>query len=117
MYLRKERGGCGKSVRGPAQVGGRPTIICWRREWTRRPLSSSVYLLATLLLRTRSLMKTLRPFTRVLGRAPTWPVRSFWRPLPRPDRKSTRLNSSHVKISYAVFCLKKKKDTNDIGTN
>src|SRR5690606_24203834 len=27
----------------------------------------------------------------------------------RVDRKSTRLNSSHVKISYAVFCLKKKK--------
>src|SRR5690606_41665940 len=26
------------------------------------------------------------------------------------DRKSTRLNSSHVKISYAVFCLKKKKN-------
>src|SRR5690606_42100819 len=29
----------------------------------------------------------------------------------RQDRKSTRLNSSHVKISYAVFCLKKKTDT------
>src|SRR5207249_12199098 len=28
------------------------------------------------------------------------------------DRKSTRLNSSHVSISYAVFCLKKKKKTN-----
>src|SRR6266704_5521415 len=28
---------------------------------------------------------------------------------PGPDRKSTRLNSSHVSISYAVFCLKKKK--------
>src|SRR5436309_8233436 len=27
----------------------------------------------------------------------------------RVDRKSTRLNSSHVKISYAVFCLKKKR--------
>src|SRR2546430_5278224 len=27
----------------------------------------------------------------------------------RPDRKSTRLNSSHSQISYAVFCLKKKK--------
>src|SRR5690606_41653016 len=27
------------------------------------------------------------------------------------DRKSTRLNSSHVKISYAVFCLKKKKNS------
>src|SRR5690625_6718047 len=30
-------------------------------------------------------------------------------PHPDPDRKSTRLNSSHVAISYAVFCLKKKK--------
>src|SRR5256885_1652790 len=30
---------------------------------------------------------------------------------PRPDRKSTRLNSSHLVISYAVFCLKKKKKT------
>src|SRR5258705_257615 len=28
----------------------------------------------------------------------------------KPDRKSTRLNSSHLGISYAVFCLKKKKD-------
>src|SRR2546430_16720353 len=34
-----------------------------------------------------------------------------WRPLrrPRSDRKSTRLNSSHSQISYAVFCLKKKR--------
>src|SRR2546426_11469835 len=31
-----------------------------------------------------------------------------WRPS-SPDRKSTRLNSSHLVISYAVFCLKKKK--------
>src|SRR5690606_40857822 len=31
------------------------------------------------------------------------------RDAPGEDRKSTRLNSSHVKISYAVFCLKKKK--------
>src|SRR5437868_7194779 len=30
---------------------------------------------------------------------------------PSVDRKSTRLNSSHVSISYAVFCLKKKKET------
>src|SRR3712207_7832427 len=29
----------------------------------------------------------------------------------RPDRKSTRLNSSHANISYAVFCLKKKKSS------
>src|SRR3989442_2068386 len=30
------------------------------------------------------------------------------------DRKSTRLNSSHVRISYAVFCLKKKKKSVDV---
>src|SRR5437588_9610856 len=36
-----------------------------------------------------------------VGRRPCWP--------PGPDRKSTRLNSSHTVISYAVFCLKKKK--------
>src|SRR5690606_40474635 len=33
------------------------------------------------------------------------------------DRKSTRLNSSHVKISYAVFCLKKKKDARKLSNN
>src|SRR5690554_7345052 len=32
----------------------------------------------------------------------------------RIDRKSTRLNSSHVRISYAVFCLKKKKKTHKL---
>src|SRR5690606_41224743 len=43
------------------------------------------------------------------------PRRALWAARPRQerwwpsDRKSTRLNSSHVKISYAVFCLKKKK--------
>src|SRR5256885_5169031 len=36
-------------------------------------------------------------------RAPAWSAAR------RPDRKSTRLNSSHLVISYAVFCLKKKK--------
>src|SRR2546428_6615444 len=32
-----------------------------------------------------------------------------WSAVKKPDRKSTRLNSSHDQISYAVFCLKKKK--------
>src|SRR2546428_7104090 len=44
-----------------------------------------------------------------LGRVP-----SAGRPapaLPQRDRKSTRLNSSHDQISYAVFCLKKKNNT------
>src|SRR5258708_31686011 len=35
-------------------------------------------------------------------------------PRERRDRKSTRLNSSHQIISYAVFCLKKKKNTEQI---
>src|SRR5690606_20769599 len=38
---------------------------------------------------------------------------TLWQQDDRLDRKSTRLNSSHVKISYAVFCLKKKNNTND----
>src|SRR5690606_39638336 len=33
------------------------------------------------------------------------------------DRKSTRLNSSHVKISYAVFCLKKKKIRRELNAS
>src|SRR3712207_7265651 len=33
------------------------------------------------------------------------------------DRKSTRLNSSHANISYAVFCLKKKKKTSTLSCN
>src|SRR5437667_4032472 len=33
------------------------------------------------------------------------------------DRKSTRLNSSHITISYAVFCLKKKSTTTNAGQN
>src|SRR3989475_8535977 len=44
-----------------------------------------------------------RPATTSLPSATLQP------PRPPPDRKSTRLNSSHSQISYAVFCLKKKK--------
>src|SRR2546427_1599663 len=42
----------------------------------------------------------------VLMRVKNWDYREV-----REDRKSTRLNSSHSQISYAVFCLKKKKKT------
>src|SRR2546430_13702784 len=38
-------------------------------------------------------------------------------PAPRRDRKSTRLNSSHSQISYAVFCLKKKKISTEFITH
>src|SRR2546430_7683394 len=38
-------------------------------------------------------------------------VLNRYRTVAKRDRKSTRLNSSHSQISYAVFCLKKKKNT------
>src|SRR5690349_3658780 len=48
-------------------------------------------------------LKTLKDFERQLT-SPEWLAAL---PDEKPDRKSTRLNSSHVEISYAVFCLKK----------
>src|SRR5471032_1568069 len=62
---------------------------------------------------------TLFPYTtlfrsaRFSTRTPTWAVRRPSRRRKRLDRKSTRLNSSHITISYAVFCLKKKKQEQD----
>src|SRR5690606_41941679 len=55
-----------------------------------------------------------RSHRRTAALLPFEPHEAFGNQLPvhadfRRDRKSTRLNSSHVKISYAVFCLKKKK--------
>src|SRR3712207_8582775 len=56
---------------------------------------------------------------RTHPRRSRWPTVRAWRARrathtpcwPGSDRKSTRLNSSHANISYAVFCLKKKKNT------
>src|SRR3712207_6863876 len=59
---------------------------------------------------------TLFPYTTLFrspvgAGVPTDVSIQFWLAVPgeREDRKSTRLNSSHANISYAVFCLKKKK--------
>src|SRR5688572_32782373 len=49
------------------------------------------------------------PYIRDLGNFRNLELRSEQRVVEREDRKSTRLNSSHSQISYAVFCLKKKK--------
>src|SRR5699024_11543885 len=46
----------------------------------------------------------------------TRPLAAIFCPKASIDRKSTRLNSSHVSISYAVFCLKKKKDITSTPT-
>src|SRR3712207_7602733 len=44
------------------------------------------------------------------------PVPGTTSPSAFPDRKSTRLNSSHANISYAVFCLKKNKNINNTSS-
>src|SRR6266446_7757806 len=58
---------------------------------------------------------TLFPYTTLFRPEPGWRSwninRRGWRRI-ASDRKSTRLNSSHLVISYAVFCLKKKKKKN-----
>src|SRR5215217_9616888 len=59
----------------------------------------------TLSLHDALLISRCRPSAAVIISGPTNGLPS-WSP---PDRKSTRLNSSHANISYAVFCLKKKK--------
>src|SRR5438067_13422160 len=72
----------------------------------RRPPRSTLFPYTTLF-RSRG---SGRPFTSGRATAMTArPVRNGSKRARSVDRKSTRLNSSHVSISYAVFCLKKKK--------
>src|SRR3712207_6968684 len=54
---------------------------------------------------------------RVLHPPPQAPPAPARPPPGMRDRKSTRLNSSHANISYAVFCLKKKKDNTYMEVN
>src|SRR2546430_8010448 len=90
----------------------------------RRPPRSTLFPYTTLfrssqrrwsvafLLPSRSSCWYTRPSTRFGGGAPFRKVYRRSGAL-NPDRKSTRLNSSHSQISYAVFCLKKKKKQNE----
>src|SRR5258705_9317800 len=64
---------------------------------------------ATTEIYTLSLHDALPIFSRVLRRVRRSPCPSGLTGRAPEDRKSTRLNSSHLGISYAVFCLKKKK--------
>src|SRR5262245_63922315 len=100
--------------------------------YTAPSLIILIFLFFFFLLIRRPPRSTLFPYTtlfrsrRALGLARNR-GRARARPLPRPvglrgglpgaarlrDRKSTRLNSSHLGISYAVFCLKKKKKKNN----
>src|SRR2546422_8501199 len=86
----------------------------------RRPPRSTLFPYTTLF---RSLARGFRSQPRPghLGSQAGAPAQGKEGPIskrgPRSDRKSTRLNSSHGYISYAVFCLKKKKKLNTKQTN
>src|SRR5256885_10551690 len=77
----------------------------------RRPPRSTLFPYTTLFRSGRAAAGRRRTFVpaqqslQVAGKGPAFP---------RIDRKSTRLNSSHLVISYAVFCLKKKKKRRDV---
>src|SRR3712207_7121670 len=83
----------------------------------RRPPRSTLFPYTTLF-RSRARRGVIAPLRCV--RIPPGPgVRTIAAQRRDEDRKSTRLNSSHANISYAVFCLKKKKNVSskDISTN
>src|SRR3970282_1751298 len=90
--------------RGVRSVGA-PTAaeVCLFFLMIRRPPRSTLFPYTTLF-RSRSTRRSRQQSSgtgRTEGRSPSRP----------PDRKSTRLNSSHITISYAVFCLQKKRTT------
>src|SRR2546426_4563869 len=90
----------------------------------RRPPRSTLFPYTTLFRsrarsdqrRGRNARRRARHRRGVLGGRPIRPRRRAAREDQRGDRKSTRLNSSHLVISYAVFCLKKKKKNNKSTT-
>src|SRR5436190_17719870 len=81
------------------------TIFLFFFLMIRRPPRSTLFPYTTLF---RSRGAT-RPRSRRCDGAGTLPALAPLRHHDHEDRKSTRLNSSHTVISYAVFCLKKKK--------
>src|SRR5438034_3328003 len=99
-----------RNTRQPNEVYSRAVILCAQAQESVRILLNSA---------TREYPNGLANSSGVLGHYLTAHVRSgggsgefpsfALKPAPEGDRKSTRLNSSHTVISYAVFCLKKKK--------
>src|SRR3989442_11303640 len=80
-----------------AKIDPVPTMLVQ----SHRDVIPDFYGLTTSFMRSR-----LKPSITVLGDEEGAPWTYFTHGAPSSDRKSTRLNSSHVRISYAVFCLK-----------
>src|SRR3712207_7599301 len=91
-------------------------VLCFFFLMIRRPPRSTLFPYTTLFRSAQELRRRLTPETRL---AILW-IKDVWHRVPfypdqvSGDRKSTRLNSSHANISYAVFCLKKKRQKTPI---
>src|SRR3712207_7427281 len=95
----------------------------------RRPPRSTLFPYTTLFRSFAALIITVLPFASIGGVVALWLTGEYlsvpasvgfialWGIAVLKDRKSTRLNSSHANISYAVFCLKKKKNTTSLSTS
>src|SRR5256885_12986863 len=89
----------------------------------RRPPRSTLFPYTTLFRSRRRPCRPLRQLPRHLlrrrraGAGGGQGAQGPRRPQAGQDRKSTRLNSSHLVISYAVFCLKKKKNIESVNTH
>src|ERR1035441_10984578 len=91
------------------------TLLC-RRVFCSPPSLFRFFFFFFFLMIRRPPRSTLFPYTTLFrshGKTRwRWPPPPESVPVRPADRKSTRLNSSHLGISYAVFCLKKKNKTN-----
>src|SRR2546430_7544469 len=79
----------------------------------RRPPRSTLFPYTTLFRSSAALLQSAAQFgyfPTTWNATPKQAIADFYKQDPKGDRKSTRLNSSHSQISYAVFCLKKKKN-------
>src|SRR5208283_5199155 len=107
-------GAWGMALANAASAAGRHAILWGRDPERMRKLEASrlsdklpgVSLAAGV--RATTVLDDLAPASAILIATPAQATRETAAKLAR-DRKSTRLNSSHITISYAVFCLKKKK--------
>src|SRR3712207_7818246 len=95
-------------IRRPPRSTLFPYTTLFRSDLAQHPLAILAHLdQALLVLRTRLPVRTAAQQER--SDRPDQDRPGHDAPPPSADRKSTRLNSSHANISYAVFCLKKKK--------
>src|SRR3712207_8509655 len=93
-------------IRRPPRSTLFPYTTLFRSGRSRRPRGADV---AVILEDLTALLEAAVPVDRALKIAAAQARSTMQRAVIEEDRKSTRLNSSHANISYAVFCLKKKK--------